>query len=116
MDGWLQMQGVSAQDFIADLRKQADENARQSLTLEALARKMGFEATAEDIQKEFEESGAQNPAELIENWRENGQLPAIRAAIKRNKALDWLVDNAKVTEVDEVAERRAAKKDKQSNK
>ena len=111
LDGWLQMQGVSAQDFIADLHKQAEENARQSLTLEAIARKMGFEATPEDIEKEFEESGAQNPAELIENWRENGQLPAIRAAIRRNKALDWLVDNAKVTEVDEVAERRAAKKD-----
>ena len=34
-------------------------------------------------------------------------LPAIRDSIKRTKALDWLVENAKVTVKDEVAERAA---------
>ena len=34
-------------------------------------------------------------------------MPAVRETIKRSKAVQWLVDNAKVNEVDEVAERRA---------
>ena len=40
----------------------------------------------------------------IEQWRSEGRLPAIRDSIKRTKALDWLVENAQVTIVDEAAE------------
>ena len=36
-------------------------------------------------------------------------MPAVRESIKRTKAVDWLVENAKVNIVDEVAERRAAR-------
>ena len=41
----------------------------------------------------------------VKQWREEGRLPAIRDSIRRTKALDWLVENAKVNVVDEVAER-----------
>lgn len=111
LDSWLQAQGISPQAFIADLHEQADQNARQSLTLEAIAAKQGFEATEQDIRDEFAKAQSGDPDELIEDWRKSGQLPAVRSAIKRHKALDWLVENAKVTEVDEVAERRAARND-----
>ena len=49
-------------------------------------------------------SGIQNVEEEIENWRNQGRLPAIHDSIKRTKALDWLVENATVTVVDEAAE------------
>ena len=46
---------------------------------------------------------------VVKQWKDAGRLPAIRESVKRTKALSWLVDNAQVTEVDEVAEARANK-------
>ncbi len=36
-------------------------------------------------------------------------MPAVRVSISRSKAVDWLVENAKVTEVDEAARAAEAK-------
>ena len=69
-----------------------------------MARQLGLEATEEDVRDEFVKSGIQNVEEEIENWRNQGHLPAIHDSIKRTKALDWLVENATVTVVDEAAE------------
>lgn len=111
LDMFLQARGIKADDFIADLRAQADERARQSLALDAVAAKLGLEATEDDIRAEFERAGVEDVDAGIKQWRSEGRLPAIRDSIKRTKALDWLVDNAKVNVVDEVAERAAAEKD-----
>ena len=46
----------------------------------------------------------------IAEWTGDGRIPAIRESIKRTKALAWLVENAIVETVDEVAERLAAEK------
>jgi trigger factor len=73
-----------------------------------VAAKLGLEATDEDIAKEFERSGVEDVAASVNEWRGEGRLPAIRDSIRRTKALDWLVENAKVNVVDEVAERAAA--------
>ena len=43
----------------------------------------------------------------MKEFKDAGRMPAVRESIKRTKAVNWLVENAKVTEVDEVAERRA---------
>ena len=107
LDTFLQMRGIKVQDFLADLREQSAERARQSLALDALADHLGLEATAEDVEAEFQKAGAENPAELAEQWRLAGRLPSVRESVKRTKALNWLVENAEVTEVDEVARRRA---------
>lgn len=108
LDMYLGARGVKADDFIADLHVQAEERARQSLALDAVAAKLGLEATDEDIAKEFERSGVEDVAASVDEWRGEGRLPAIRDSIRRTKALDWLVENAKVNVVDEVAERAAA--------
>ncbi len=47
----------------------------------------------------------------MKQWRDAGRLPAVRESVKRTKALNWLVDNAAVTEVDEVARRRAEREE-----
>ncbi|MGL5172643.1 MAG: trigger factor, partial [Olsenella sp.] len=104
LDMFLNARGIKTDDFISDLHAQAEERARQSLALDAMARKLGLEATEEDVRDEFVKSGIQNVEEEIENWRNQGRLPAIHDSIKRTKALDWLVENATVTVVDEAAE------------
>lgn len=108
LDAWLSARRISAGDFINDLNEQALERARQSLALDALAKKLDLKATAEDIKAEFEKAGAENVEKTIEEFKNAGRLPAVRESIKRSKALDWLVENAKVNFVDEIAERRAA--------
>ncbi len=110
LDMYLRARGVKTDDFLADLRVQAEERARQSLALDALAAKLGVEATEDDVRAEFEKAGVEDVDASVEQWRSEGRLPAIRDSIRRTKALDWLVENAKVNIVDEVAERAAADK------
>ena len=108
LDMFLRARGLKSDDFIADLRVQAEERARQSLALDAVAAKLGLEATDEDVVAEFEKAGVDDVKASIKEWKDQGRLPAIRDSIRRTKALDWLVENAKVNVVDEVAERAAA--------
>ncbi len=107
LDTWLQARGIQANDFIADLNAQAAERARQSLALDALAKKLGLVASEEDVRAEFENAGMDDVDASMKEFTEAGRMPAVRESIKRSKALDWLLENAKVNIVDEVAERRA---------
>ena len=104
LDMFLKARNISMDAFLADLRAQAAERARQSLALDAVARNLGFEATDEDVEEEFARAGADDPEALMAEWKKEGRLPAIRDSIKRTKALKWLVENADVTVVDEMAE------------
>jgi trigger factor len=104
LDMYLKARNISPDAFIADLHAQAEERARQSLALDAIARQLGLEATDEDVRNEFEKANVGDVDKAIEQWRSEGRLPAIRDSIKRTKALDWLVENAQVTIVDEAAE------------
>ena len=114
LDMFLAARGIKTDDFIADLREQAEDRARQSLALDAIAKERKLEATDEDIHKEFERAGVPDVDAAIEQWKNSGRLPAIRESIRRSKALDWLRDNATVTVVDEIAE--AAKQEKKADK
>ena len=107
LDAWLDARHIEVNDFLADLNQQAEERARQSLALDALAKHLGLEATADDVRAEFEKAGVKDVDASIKEFKEAGRMPAVRETIKRSKAVQWLVDNAKVNEVDEVAERRA---------
>ena len=108
LDLYLKVRQIDPKDFIADLHEQAEERARQSLALDAVAKQLGLEVTEEDVHSEFEKAGVDDVEKAIAEWRDNGRLPAVRDSIKRTKALDWLTENAVVTIVDEAAEAAAA--------
>ena len=108
LDMYLGARQIDTNDFLADLHAQAAERARQGLALDALAKAKGFVATAEDVLAEFVKAGVENVEASMEEFRNDGRMSAIRESIRRSKAVQWLVENAEVTEVDEVAERRAA--------
>ena len=103
LDAWLQANGLSADQFIADLHRQADDVARESLSLDALARELKIEVTDEDVDNEFKRAGVEDVEASKAQFAAEGRMPAIRDSIRRSKACDWLVENAKVTEVDETA-------------
>ena len=117
LDMFLAARGIKTDDFIKDLQEQADERARQSLALDAIARNQDIKATNDDVRAEFEKAGVKDVEKTIEEWRSAGRLPAIRESIRCSKALDWLRDNAQVTVKDEIAEQDAeAAKGKKAEK
>ena len=103
LDTWLQMSNMSTEAFLADLHRQADDVARESLALDALARKLEIEVTDEDVDAEFARAGVEDPEASTAAFVAEGRIPAIRDSIRRSKACDWLVETAVVTEVDEYA-------------
>ena len=98
LDMYLQQQGITSGQFTDDVKQQAQDMAKQDLALDAYAAHAGFEATEDDIRKEFEAAGASDPEALMDEWRKNGQMFMIRQGILRQKAAKELVDNAVVTE------------------
>ncbi|WP_019238666.1 MULTISPECIES: trigger factor [Enorma] len=103
LDQWLQANRLTSEQFISDLHHQADDVARESLALDALARELKIEVTDEDIDAEFERAGVEDVEVSKASFVTEGRMPAVRDSIRRSKACDWLVENAQVTEVDEVA-------------
>ena len=108
LDSYLQQSGMSAEEFINSLHAQADEVARESLALDALARKLQVEVTDEDIDNEFKNANVEDVEASKAQFLSEGRMPAVRDSVRRAKAIDWLVENAVVTEVDEAAEANAA--------
>ena len=107
LDGWLAANGMSTEQFLSDLHHQADDVARESLALDALAKHLNIEVTDEDVNAEFERAGVQDVEASKAEFVADGRMPAVRESIRRSKAVDSLVENAKVTEVDEAAKKDA---------
>lgn len=107
LDVWLQASGLTSEAFIADLHRQANDVARESLALDALARHLEIEVSDEDVDKEFVDAGVEDVEASKAQFVADGRMPAVRDSIRRSKAVDWLVENAKVTELDEYAKKDA---------
>ena len=107
LDVWLQASGLTSEAFIADLHRQANDVARESLALDALARHLEIEVSDEDVDKEFVDAGIEDVEASKAQFVADGRMPAVRDSIRRSKAVDWLVETAKVTEVDEYAKKDA---------
>ncbi|QWT18202.1 trigger factor [Collinsella sp. zg1085] len=104
LDMWLQINGLSSDQFIADLHRQAHDVARESLALDALARERAVEVSEDDLVAAFESAGIEDIAASRAEFEAQGRMPGIRDSIRRSKAVDWLVETAEITEVDTFAE------------
>ena len=109
-DAYLASQGITADQFKADLKAQSADHVKEELALEAWARHAGVEITDEAIAAEFAKSGAEDPAALEKEWREAGRLHLLRTGLLRQAAIEDLMENAKVTEVDFAAQKAADEK------
>lgn len=107
LDAWLQANGISSDQFISDLHQQANDVARESLALDSLAKHLDVQVNDDDVTEEFKNAGVEDVEASKAEFVSDGRMPAVRDSIRRSKAVDWLVENAKVTEVDEAA--KAAK-------
>lgn len=115
IDSYIAQNGLSSEQFLADLAQQAEDVARESLAIDALAQYLGVEVSDEDVDQAIKETGTKDFAATKKEFEDTGRMPSIRDFVRRTKAIEWLVENAKVTEVDIVArkleeEKKASKK------
>lgn len=76
------------EQFIGDLHKQANDVARESTALDALARELKIEVTEDDINAEFEKAGVKDVEASKAEFIADGRMPAVRESIRRSKAVD----------------------------
>ena len=106
----LRSQGLSLEKFLQysqqtqeSIREQYQEDAKKAvknqLVLEAIAKAEGIEVEEEDLEKEFErlaEMYNQKKEEIKEILTQQGQIDAIKHSIRIDKAVDFIIANAKI--------------------
>ncbi len=98
-DNFLMMQGIDSDQFKQDVKKQATDNVKQDMALDAWAAHKGIEATDEEVTLEFERAGLDDPKATEAEWKRDGRLYLIREGIIRSKAMQDVMDTAKVKEI-----------------
>lgn len=110
LDAYLKAQDITADQFKEDVKLQAVDTVKQNLALDAYARHAGIEVTDEEISAEFANSGAEDPEALFAEWKAQGRLHVVREGIMRGKALEAVLAEADVEEVETPAAEPEEKK------
>ncbi|MEJ9280518.1 trigger factor [Ureibacillus thermosphaericus] len=99
LDLYYQFSGQTEEDLHEQFREDAETLVRISLTLEAIAKAENIEVTQEDIDKELEKM-----ADLFKMDKEQiitalgGTTEMLENDIRNQKTVEFLVENAKITE------------------
>jgi len=83
------------------LREPAEKRARLSLVLEKIAETQSLQADNADFEFEMGRLAQQlgsTTAQAVQWARQNGRENAVKAQIRERKALEWVVEKAKVTD------------------
>jgi trigger factor len=121
LDDYLKSSNQGREEFEGHAEKEAIEELKREAVLEAVAKLENLEITDEETDNEIKrlaESMNKDPEESTKAAKAQGTYEFFRGNLLSRKAWNWLVDNAKVTEVDkkEKAKAEEKKKDKAVNK
>jgi trigger factor len=97
-------------DLKDKMRPAGADEVRGQLLLEAIADKENVTVTDEEISKHIETTAkARNvaPAKLRAEWQRDGRLDNVNYSLRQEKVLKFLVDNAKITEVEKLTQQGA---------
>jgi trigger factor len=108
----IDMMGLDAEGFYARFRDDAADKVRGGLLLNALVEKENMVVSEDDLSARYEKIAAGNP-DMLDRIREyyssnRNAKSSITAEIKEDKAVQFLIDSAVVTEVD-TAELKAVR-------
>lgn len=98
-DAYLNQRGLTNEQFQDDLKRQARDVVTQNLALDAYARHFDVQVTQEQIDHEFEQSGAEDVEALKADWVANGRIRMLRQSLRRANAADKLMEEASVERV-----------------
>ncbi len=91
---------IDWQDFRTRQRAPSEETVRGTLAIDEIARRESIEATDEDVAKEIDryaERAGRTATAVRARLEKEGALGRIRAGIRREKAMTWLLEQASVT-------------------
>ncbi len=106
----LQMMGTSDAQMAERMRPQSTFNVKAFLLLDAIGKKEDIDVSDEDFDAEIEEMAkeqGQNVQRLRAQLEQRQQLVLLRAQMREEKILDFLMDKAKVTEAPDPEEDEA---------
>ena len=86
-----------------EVRGEAEEEARGSILIQAIAEREGITVSDADMQKRIAELAAarnENPKQLRAELEKDHRIHQIEGSIREQKALDMLISQAKITEED----------------
>ncbi|AKP48015.1 MULTISPECIES: trigger factor [Bacillus] len=93
---YYQFSGQSEEDLRNQMKENAETRVRTSLTLEAIAKAENIEASEEDVEKELQRMADQFNLSVEDIKKALGDLENLKADLRINKAVEFLVENAKV--------------------
>lgn len=109
-DQYLQMIGKTMEDFKNDNQEAGKASAKMKLVLEAVVKDAKIKVEEKEITAKLEEL-AKMYAKDIEELKTNEELNArIKESLESEKAINYIVDNAKIKEVEEKKETKETKK------
>ena len=98
-DAYLKQRDMTNDEFQEDIKRQARDVVRQNLALDAYARHFDIQVTEGEIDREFEQSGADDVEQLKADWIANGRIRFLRQSLRRSNAVDKLMEEAGVERV-----------------
>ena len=91
---------IDWQEFRERQRGPATDSVKSTLAVDEVARRESFEATDEDVEREvakFAERAGLTPAAVRARLERDQALDRIRAGVRREKAMAWLIEHANIT-------------------
>lgn len=104
LDQYFQMTNSNLNEFRQDMFPEAERNAKTNFMLEKIVDEKGFELTDEEVDQYIKEIADQMGVEL-DQARQNlaGVMDQVRHNMKVEKAVQYLVDHAVITEIEATA-------------
>ena len=98
IEDYLASIGQSREEFDQELRDDVESEVRQELVLDELAQREGFVVLDEEVEHHYRmmAQAMQRPIEEVVQFVD---VNTVRSSILQRKAVDWLVDYAKIEEV-----------------
>jgi trigger factor len=104
---YYQLAGVNPQEMRQRVLPEAEESVKKELVLDAVSVTEGIEAEDEAVRREIEHlaehDGERKADEIAETMKQNGTYALLKEEIARQKALDFLVENAVAVPMPEEA-------------
>jgi trigger factor len=96
LDDYFAATGLTQDQFLDDLRQQADRALRNQLVLEAVAQDADIEITPEEVSSVIQSLAARSddPVAYLQAFRQSGRELAVAGDILRNRALDAILSSA----------------------
>lgn len=91
---------IDWQEFRERQRQPATETVRSTLAVDEVARRESIVATDEDVEQEigkFAARAGRTPAAVRARLEKDGAMERIRAGVRREKTMAWLIEKANVT-------------------